>query len=143
MASWYPVVESKNFSARDFRELNREFLRCVRAQDAVALAAGYYAHDARILPPNQPIVKGQRAILKYWRGLFADGLRDIKLKTLRTEVSGDLAYEIAEWWIGSVKGKHVLVYRWVKSGPQKRVKSGRKSEWRVVADMMSRNDAVS
>ena len=28
---------------------------------------------------------------------MAGGVRDIKLRTLRVEVSGDLAYEIGEW----------------------------------------------
>ena len=121
------TVESKSFSTA----LTREFLRAVHDGDAHALATGYYARDARILPPNQPIVKGRRAILKYWRMLFAEGLREIKLKTLHLDVSGNLAYEVGEWRIGRVTGKHLLVYR------------KRHGLWRVEADMMSRNDRAA
>lgn len=120
-------MASKNFSSRN---LNREFARNLRARDASALVAAYYADEACILPPNQPIVKGRRAILRYWRGLFQLGLYDIKLKTHRIEASGDLAYEIGQWEIAfhgrpKSRGKHLLVFRRSRSG------------WKVVADMMN------
>ena len=58
------------------------------------------------------------------------------VRARRWQVSGDLAYHVGEWTAmfgrRRTKGKHLLVFR-----------RERRGQWRVVADMMSRNHGDS
>jgi ketosteroid isomerase-like protein len=59
--------------------------------------AALYTENAKVLPPDAPIVTGKKGIEEFWRAAAATlGLTDIKLKTLDLEVTGDTACEVGE-----------------------------------------------
>ncbi len=99
----------KPATADDLSQVNRDFMKAMNAKDAVA-AASYYADDASVLPPGQPIVMGHAAIQKYWQGfLDGAGFVDGSCATIATGSSGNMGYEIgmAELHLKGPDGKIV------------------------------------
>src|SRR5690348_10770130 len=77
-------------------EANRKFGAAVAGKDYAAMAA-LYAEDAKVLPPDAPIVSGRPAIEDFWRtAANALQLTGATLKTIDLETAGDTAYETGE-----------------------------------------------
>jgi uncharacterized protein (TIGR02246 family) len=109
-------------------EASRRFGAAVARKDYAGMAA-FYAEDAKLLPPDAPIVSGRMAIEEFWRtAADALGLTDLTLKTVDLEVAGDTAYEIGEADMklssGQVKAKYLVV--WTR---------GRDGQWRLHRDI--------
>ena len=99
--------------------MDQEFVRNVEAKNAEQLVNAFYAEDAQVFPPGQPLVSGHQAIKQLW-GAFVPLLKQILLTTTRIEVSGELAYGTGTYEMtlsqpdGSTvedRGKYVVVYR--------------------------------
>lgn len=91
----------------------------------------YYADDAIVLPPNDPMVTSKDGIRNLWKG-FLDSFTTISWNTTRVEVSqsGDMAVTTGTYQLTmkdgtSDRGKYCEV--WEK-------KSG---AWKVATDMFS------
>ena len=113
------------------RALNEAFVQHFNAGDADGLARAVYAEDARLLPPNHPMITGRAQIAEALRGLFEAGLGGLIVDAYEVEVaaSGDLAYAIGTFSLARPapdRGKFVEVYRRQADG-----------SWRCVADMFS------
>jgi uncharacterized protein (TIGR02246 family) len=77
------------------RALDTEWAKAATAGNGDAIAA-LYAPDATLLPPGEPMVKGEAA-KKYWVD-FANGYSGpTELNTLSVEGSGDLAYAVGTY----------------------------------------------
>ncbi len=117
-------------ATKAIRKNDDEFERNVRAQNAPALVEAFYAEEAVVLPPNQPMVSGRASIMELFQGLFGAGLRDAALEIVRVDESGDLAAELGKYTltIGTAqdKGKYLVVWRRQPDGA-----------WRAIADMFS------
>jgi ketosteroid isomerase-like protein len=109
------------------RALNEQFLRNLRAGDVDALVDSFYAEDARVLPPNKPMVEGRAAIRELWRGALGR-VGDMTLETVDVQTSGDLAYEVGRFTMGGATGKYLVVLRRQTDG-----------SWKAAADMFSRD----
>lgn len=72
-------------------ELDASVRRNIQARDADAMVDGYYAEDARVLPPGQGEVEGKGAIREMWRALVTSGMVDLVLETGHIQTAGDLA----------------------------------------------------
>jgi ketosteroid isomerase-like protein len=53
-----------------------------------------YTEDARILPPGGEMISGRAAIIDFWRGVVASGLRRVTLTTIDALPAGDAVVEI-------------------------------------------------
>ncbi len=124
-------------AARIIRAMDQEFSANVRARDAACLVDAFYAEDARVMPPNQPVVQGKAAIQELWKGILMSGVLSLTLDTTHIEVSGDLAYGVGTYVMtqerqggppGEQHGKYVVVYR------------RRQGDWKAVVDMFSSNE---
>ena len=63
--------------------------------------AALYTANAKVLPPDAPIVSGKKAIEDFWRSAANTlGMTDVTLKTIDLEVTGDTAYEVGEGELG-------------------------------------------
>jgi uncharacterized protein (TIGR02246 family) len=108
-------------------EANRKWSAAAASKDYAGMAA-LYTEDAKVLPPDAPIVSGRKAIEEFWRTANALGLIDATLKTIDLEIAGDTAYEIGEADLklssGQAKIKYLLV--WLRS---------RDGQWHVHRDI--------
>jgi len=129
MATGQPDVESA------IRALGDGFVRHFNAADADQLVQAFYAEDARLLPPNHPMVTGRSQIREGLQGFFAAGLGEIAIDTAEIGCSGDLAYRIGTYSMGKPapdRGKFIDIYRRQADG-----------SWKCIADMFSSDQAAS
>ena len=92
----------------------------------------FYADDAMVLPPNQPMVTSKTGIRDLWKG-FLDSLTDISWKTTRVEMakSGDMGCLIGTYAMTMKDGtkdtgKYCEVWKKQADG-----------KWKVTTDMFS------
>jgi ketosteroid isomerase-like protein len=105
---------------RAIEEGNRKLGSALERKSYDEIAA-LYTDEAKVLPPDGPIVSGKKAIASFWqeaaKGL---GLLGATLTTLDLEVAGDTAYEVGEAQLkttrGSAKVKYVVVWRQREDG---------------------------
>jgi len=82
MAATGPAVEDL---VRTIRAMDREFMDNVAAKNAVRVAA-FYADDARILMPGQPVITGKSEILAFWKASLDGPVEGVTLDTTHIEV---------------------------------------------------------
>jgi ketosteroid isomerase-like protein len=131
-----PTTASEDI-AGVLRQLDLDFMARAKAGNAQACVEGFYAHDARALPPHREIVRGHSALVIMWKGIIAAGLKDLSLETTEIEIHGDMAYGIGRYRMtvdppGGKRteeaGKYLVVYKRRTDGA-----------WRATADMFSPN----
>ena len=77
--------------------LSKQYADAVNRGDAAAYAA-LYTEEARVLPPNGPMIIGREAIKNSHQSSIDAGIRHVlQLTTLEVRVVRDLAYEIGEY----------------------------------------------
>jgi uncharacterized protein (TIGR02246 family) len=78
-------------------KLRTVFQTAVMAQDAAGIAK-LYAADGAELPPNAPAVMGRAAIEKYHKDFAQQFMvHGIALTSLKTQVAGDIAYDVGTY----------------------------------------------
>ncbi len=104
-------------AADEIEKAEQQYLKAVNEGDAAALAR-MSTEGAILLPPNAEMIEGREAIKEYWRSVFAAGLKDLSLRTVRVdECGGDAAREIGRVRVNAamprdvLEGKYVLVWR--------------------------------
>jgi len=113
---------------RSVDEGNRKFGAAAARKDYAGMA-GLYTENAKVLPPDAPIISGRKAIEEFWRTAANTlGLTDVTLKTIDLEITGDTAYEVGEADLklssGQAKVKYLVV--WIRGGD---------GQWRLHRDI--------
>jgi ketosteroid isomerase-like protein len=75
---------------------NTAFNQAFNKGDAAAVTK-LYTSDAKLLPPADKIVSGDKEILAFWRSLIDAGVTDHKIETLQIEEAGDTAVVAGKW----------------------------------------------
>jgi uncharacterized protein (TIGR02246 family) len=90
-----PEADVQSETAK-LRQADAAWLAAVKARD-VERTASFWADDARIYPPGQPVVTGRAAIRKYVADSFATPGFAItwKLEELQVSAAGGMAYMLA------------------------------------------------
>ena len=115
---------------------NRQWLAALAKGDIAALAQLYSA-DARVLPPNAPIVDGRPAIQAFWQGAFDQGMKRAEFKTQEVFAGDSTATEVGTYTNYDDKGqatdegKYVVV--WKKED----------GSWRIYRDSWSSNRPIA
>jgi ketosteroid isomerase-like protein len=73
-------------------KLRTNFIEAFNKGDAQAMTKGN-AENLIVFPPNAPEVKGSEAVAKLWQSFIDMGKGVINLKTIKVNVSGNLAVE--------------------------------------------------
>jgi uncharacterized protein (TIGR02246 family) len=103
------------------------------AGDAAAAAEAVFAEDARLLPPDGPVVEGREAIAAFWQGLMDAGVHSLDLGLIAVEVQGDAMIETGTWSVTApnpeggevtLEGKALVIW-----------KQGEDGVWRMAQDM--------
>lgn len=93
---------------RSIEEANRRFVETFNAGDPGRAAEEVYTRDARVLPPDAPIVEGREAIAQFWRSAAQQmGMRSVALSTVALDVAGDAAHEVGHADVGLTSGQEV------------------------------------
>ncbi len=71
---------------------NRQFEEAFARGDAAGCAA-VYTDDAKILPPDSPVLTGKQAAQALWQSFIDMGVKRVSLQTLELEDMGDRAVE--------------------------------------------------
>ncbi len=100
----------------------------------IAAVALMYATDAKLLPPDNPIVEGRANIQNFWSGANTAGLKLVSLTPVDVTVAGNLAIETGKYVTtipgagGATmtnEGKYVVVWR----------REGR--GWKIIRDIFN------
>ncbi len=118
------------------RALSDAFVRHFNAADADQLVRAFYTEDARLLPPNHPMISGASQIREALQSFLDAGMSGLTIETYDVEVadSGDLAYGIGTFALARPapdRGKFLEVYHKQADG-----------SWRCVADMFGSDEAA-
>jgi uncharacterized protein (TIGR02246 family) len=120
------------------RAVDAAWARAATAGDANALTA-LYASDATLLPPNEPVTKGE-AVKKYNADMASAFSGPFELSTTAVEGRGDLAYAVGTYRatltpkkagakpLPTEEGKYLEVLKKQPDG-----------SWKIVYDMWSSN----
>lgn len=130
-------------SAKDeaaVRAVDAEWARAVTAGDAAALNA-VYSSDATLLPPNEPVVKGD-AVKKYNEGMLGAFTGPTVLTTQTVEGRGDLAYAVGTYRATLTPKKAGAKPLPEETGKYVEVlKKDADGSWKIVYDMWSSDNA--
>ena len=104
-----------------------DFAKAFNAKDA-RKAASFYAEDAVLMPPNQPMLKGRANIEEFFGEWMAAGLTILKPESIESVVSGSHAFDVGTGTFILPDGrteitKHVVVLKRVGHG------------WKIVYDI--------
>jgi ketosteroid isomerase-like protein len=75
---------------QEIDEFDDGFCKAFANQDPVALAS-FYTEDAKLLPPNAPLVEGRKGVEGFAADMFAAGAQALELDTVDVIEGGDLA----------------------------------------------------
>jgi uncharacterized protein (TIGR02246 family) len=75
---------------------NTAFNQAFNKGDAAAVTK-LYTSDAKLLPPADKIVSGDKEILAFWRSLIDAGITDHKIETVQVEEAGNTAIVAGKW----------------------------------------------
>jgi uncharacterized protein (TIGR02246 family) len=99
--------------------VNEKLMAAIQAADTAGIVA-LYTEDARLLPPNGPMIEGTEAILAFWQEALRLGIRRADLEIVDVEARDDLAYEVGHFMLTieaqggervTSKGKYVVVWK--------------------------------
>jgi uncharacterized protein (TIGR02246 family) len=131
------VVDSRDADVKAVRDLEAAWNKDTALKDADKWAS-YFADDAAVLMPNEPLITGREKARDALKGMLADPNFAVTFQPTRVEASkgGDLAYTVGSYSMRmsdpktktpmTDKGKYVTVYR--KQGD---------GSWKAVADMFN------
>ena len=104
-------------AATEIEKARQQYLEALNAGDADVLAR-MSAERAILLPPNAEMIEGREAIEKYWRSVFAAGLKDVSARTVRVDEYGDdTARDIGRIRVDAaaprdvIEGKYLILWR--------------------------------
>jgi len=108
--------QSKTDPALD--KLASEFAATFNAKDAVKLAS-FYADDAVVMSPGEPMITGRASIEARYRGEFKQGLTNLQLRPIESALSGTHAFEVGTSSVAldspsgllSTSGKYAVIYK--------------------------------
>lgn len=121
------IVQGQGKTDPALNKLAEEFAAAFNAKDA-AKAASFYADDAVVMPPNQPMVRGRADIEAYFKRDFQAGVTNLRLKPMESAISGSHAFVAATATVTVPGGqtensKYLVVFKRVGN------------EWKVAYDI--------
>lgn len=132
-----PVVASAGMASKieaTIRKLTQDWVSACNTRQLDDLLS-FYSPDALVLRSNYPPVRGAAAIREFFFSALDAGLGDVEMDTIRTGVTGEMAFEAGRCKIlvpiavgkrREERGKYVIIFQRQASG-----------EWQAVLDCWS------
>jgi len=95
---------------------NESFMEALQAGDVETIVA-HYTDNARVMPPNLPLIEGKARISDMWKANLEMGPMNLKVKTVTAEAFGATAIEEGAYKIytpdGQVvdHGKYIVIWK--------------------------------
>jgi uncharacterized protein (TIGR02246 family) len=120
----------------DIRKIDREWVKAIADKDLDKIV-GYYADDARFMPPNAPPAVGRDQIRSAWDGfLKTPGLQlNFEPTVVRSSPDGQMAYDVGTYTFEADRPNG----RQHDEGKYTQIWQRRDGNWKVVVDMVSSN----
>ena len=127
----FAVIDDKN--AKELIAVDDDWSNAAVAKD-VDRVASFYAPDAVVFPPDEPLAVGQVAARKVWASYFADPTYQISWKTTLAGVVQNMGWTAGTFQDSSKSsdgktvaktGKYVCVWR----------KGGADGKWKAIRDI--------
>ena len=117
----------------EIRVAEANFVKLFNAGDIDAFIS-VYAEDARLLPPNGPVISEREAIKEFWGGMLSAGLT-VKITTVSAQGFGKTAIEegVVEIYSGDSmvdEVKFIVVWKKIKG------------EWKMYQDIWNSNNPL-
>ena len=99
--------------------INTGFSKAVANHDAAAIASNY-TEDARMLPPNAPMIQGRAGIQEMFQTFIDGGVQSLELESIDVLEDGALVVDVGRWALAMQPpgadpiqdtGKYVVVLR--------------------------------
>ena len=105
-------------------KLAAAFAEAFNAKDAASVAS-FYAEDAIVMPPDQPMVRGRRDVEAYYARGFRQDVSNFRLVPMESAITGPHAFEAGTSTLSERRGasspggpglittggKYVVIYR--------------------------------
>ena len=105
---------------RGLNKLAEAFAEAFNEKDAARIAE-FYAEDAVVMPPDQPVVRGRRNIEAYYTRGFRQNIQDFRLFPIESAIAGGQAFEAGRSSLSgrqdaaadliTKRGKYVVIYK--------------------------------
>lgn len=95
---------------------NDVLMKAIKAGDVETLV-GSYTDEARVMPPNSPVVEGKENFRMMWEGMFEMGPVNLQFKTISAVAFGHTAIEEGEYkfLVGDEQvvdtGKYIVIWK--------------------------------
>jgi uncharacterized protein (TIGR02246 family) len=117
------VVHGQRKTDPALDQLAKEFTAAFNAKDA-AKVASFYADDAVLMSPDEPMVKGRSAIEVHYQEEFRVAFSNVQIKPMESVVSGTRAFEAGtssatrpgDASSRTEDGKYVVLYKRIGNG---------------------------
>jgi ketosteroid isomerase-like protein len=83
----------------DVRDVNDAYEKAVANQD-ISIVVSLYTSDAVLMPPNEPVAKGSKAMEAVFQRYVDAGASSLTLETLELEEQGDAVIEVGRYELG-------------------------------------------
>ena len=127
-----PLQAGDDKAAKELVALDEAWSKAAGERNVDAVAS-YYADDARVYPPNEPIVVGHAAAKEAWAKMLADPSVKLSWKTTAAAVEGSMGYTAGTYQMSfnGPDGKPAI-----DTGKTLAVwKKGKDGKWKVIHDM--------
>jgi len=94
----------------ELEAINEGFSKAMAEQDVERVVA-YYTDDARLLFPEEPMIRGREAITASFADLLRDAPAIVRFETLDVLEGGDLVVDVGRMIMPQGEGKYVVVYQ--------------------------------
>ena len=128
-------AHAQNPVRRAIEANTKQFVEVFNKGDAAAVA-NLYTMNARLMPPNSPMLQGRANIQTFWQGAISAGLKLVSLEIVDLEIHGNTAIEVGRYVLTSPgpggatvtdNGKYVVV--WKREG----------ARWKLAIDTFNSN----
>jgi len=113
---------------RALDRLANAFAEAFNAKDATKVAS-FYAEDAIVMAPDQPMVRGRSDIEAYYARGFRSEISGFHVAPMESAIVGAYAFEVGTSTLterrGASDGKYIVIYRRVRG------------EWKIAYDIFN------
>ncbi|MCH8300454.1 MAG: SgcJ/EcaC family oxidoreductase [Candidatus Marinimicrobia bacterium] len=93
-----PPPDTTTEDLQAIKAVSEQFIDAFNRGDAASLAA-FYTEEAKLLPPNSPMIVGWEGLQAHFQATFDAGAGDLQLTAIDLSVNGDMAHVVGKYTV--------------------------------------------